>query len=142
MPRQAGLKLNAMSMPELLKLRGQIQTALARKIEREREELQAQIDRLSALDLTGGGSRALVSRGRPSRVSARSRRGNGRAHPLKGRTVAAKYRDPENSSQTWAGRGQAPRWLAAYEQQGRKRDEFLIGATGGAPTKGRRRKRA
>jgi hypothetical protein len=33
MPRQPGLKLNAMSMPELLKLREQIQTALASKIE-------------------------------------------------------------------------------------------------------------
>ena len=142
MPRQAGLKLNAMSMPELLKLREQIQTALARKIEREREELQAQIDRLSALDLTGGGSRSGVRRGRPPRVSARSRRGNGKAHPLKGRSVAPKYRDPENPSQTWAGRGQAPRWLTAYEAQGRKRDDFLIGATEGAATRGRRRKRA
>jgi len=142
MPRQAGLKLNAMSMPELLKLREQIQTALARKIEREREELQAQIDRLSALDLTGGGSRSGVRRGRPPRGSARSRRGNGKAHPLKGRSVAPKYRDPENPSQTWAGRGQAPRWLTAYEAQGRKRDEFLIGATEGAATRGRRRKRA
>ena len=142
MPRQAGLKLNAMSMPELLKLRGQIQTALARKIEREREELQAQIDQLSALDLTGGGSRSGVRRGRPPRGSARSRRGNGKAHPLKGRSVAPKYRDPENPSQTWAGRGQAPRWLTAYEAQGRKRDEFLIGATEGAATRGRRRKRA
>ena len=142
MPRQAGLKLNAMSMPELLKLREQIQTALARKIEREREELQAQIDQLSALDLTGGGSRSGVRRGRPPRVSARSRRGNGKAHPLKGRSVAPKYRDPENPSQTWAGRGQAPRWLTAYEAQGRKRDEFLIGATEGAATRGRRRKRA
>ena len=141
MPRQAGLKLNAMSMPELLKLREQIQTALARKIEREREELQAQIDRLSALDLTGGGSRSGVRRGRPPRGSARSRRGNGKAHPLKGRSVAPKYRDPENPSQTWAGRGQPPRWLTAYEAQGRKRDEFLIGVTQAAATKGRRRKR-
>jgi DNA-binding protein H-NS len=142
MPRRSGLKLNAMNMPELLKLREQIQTALASKIEREREELRAQIDQLSALDPTGDGSRGAVRRGRPPRVSARSRRGNGRAHPLKGRTVAPKYRDPENPSQTWAGRGQAPRWLAAYEQQGRKRDEFLIGATQAAATKGRRKKRA
>ena len=142
MQRQAGLKLNAMSMPELLKLRERIQAALASKIEEERRELQHQIDQLSALDLTGGGSRSAVRRGRPSRVSARSRRGNGRAHPLKGRSVAPKYRDPENPSQTWAGRGQAPRWLTAYEQQGRKRDEFLIGATQAAATKGRGRKRA
>jgi DNA-binding protein H-NS len=142
MPRQSSLKLDAMSTPELLKLRERIQAALARKIEQERRELERQIEQLSALDLTGGGSRGGVRRGRPSRVSARSRRGNGKAHPLKGRSVAPKYRDPENPSQTWAGRGQAPRWLASYEQQGRKRDEFLIGATQAAATKGRRRKRA
>ena len=100
-PRQSGLKLNAMSMPEVLKLRERIQAALASKIEEERRELQHQIDQLSALDLTGGGSRNAVRRGRPSRVSARSRRGNGKAHPLKGRSVAPKYRDPENPSQTW-----------------------------------------
>ena len=61
---------------------------------------------------------------------------------LEGKTVAPKYRDPENPSQTWAGRGQAQRWLTAHEGQGRKRDEFLIGASEGAPTKGRKSKRA
>jgi DNA-binding protein H-NS len=138
MQRQAGLKLNAMSMPELLKLRERIQAALADK----RAELQRQIDELSPLDTGGTGNRRIGSRGRRPQVAARSRRGNGKAHPLKGRTVAPKYRDPENPAQTWAGRGQAPRWLAAYEQQGRKRDEFLIGATPSSRTKGRRRKRA
>jgi DNA-binding protein H-NS len=141
MPRESGFKLDAMSLPELLRLRERIQAALANKIEQERQELEQRMKH-SALDLTGGGSRGVVGRGRRSRVSARSMRGNGRANPLKGRTVAPKYRDPENPSQTWAGRGQAPRWLTAYEQQGRKRDEFLIGATQGAATKGRRKKRA
>ena len=137
MPRQSGLKPAAMSIPELLKLRDQIQAALASK----REELQRQIDELSTLDVTGASNVRVGSRGQRSPVAARSRRGNGRVKPLKGRTVAPKYRDPENPSQTWAGRGQAPRWLTAYEAQGRKRDEFLIGAAEGAPTKGRRRKR-
>ena len=52
--------------------------------------------------------------------------------PLVGRKVEPKYRDPENPSQTWAGRGQAPRWLTAHEAAGRKREEFLIG-TASAP---------
>jgi DNA-binding protein H-NS len=137
MPRQPVLKLDAMSMPQLLKLREQIEAALVGK----REELQRQIDELPDLNQTGTGGRGIGARGRRSRVAAPSGRGNGRS-PLKGRTVAPKYRDPANSSRTWAGRGQAPRWLAAYEQQGRKRDEFLIGATQRAATKGRRRKRA
>ena len=38
--------------------------------------------------------------------------------------VAAKYRGP--NGETWSGRGQAPKWLAALVAQGRKRDEFLI----------------
>ena len=138
MPRQSGLKLDKMSMPELLKLRERIEAALASK----RAELQRQIEQLSALDTPGTGNRRVGSRRRRPQVAARSRRVDGRAHPLKGRSVAPKYRDPENPSQTWAGRGQAPRWLTAYEAQGRKRDEFLIGATEGAATRGRRRKRA
>jgi len=138
MPRQSRPKLDDMSMPELLKLREQIQAALASK----REELQRQIDQLSTLDVAGASNVSVGSRGRRARVAAPSRRAKGRAHPLKGRTVAPKYRDPENPSQTWAGRGQAPRWLTAYEAQGRKRDDFLIGATQGAATKRRRSKRA
>ena len=138
MPRQSRPKLDDMSTPELLELREQIQAALASK----RQELQRQIEELSKLDVAGASDIRVGSRGQRARVAAPSRRANGRAHPLKGRTVAPKYRDPDNPSQTWAGRGQAPRWLTAYEAQGRKRDEFLIGATQGAATKGRRRKRA
>jgi len=48
---------------------------------------------------------------------------------IKGRTlgkVAPKYRNPENSSETWAGRGKQPKWLAAETGKGRSLDEFLI----------------
>lgn len=41
--------------------------------------------------------------------------------------VAAKFKNPE-SGETWSGRGRAPRWLTAAEQQGRKREEFAVGA--------------
>ena len=40
--------------------------------------------------------------------------------------VAPKYRNPANPAETWAGRGQQPRWLAAETSQGRKLEEFLI----------------
>jgi len=40
--------------------------------------------------------------------------------------VAPKYRNPANASETWAGRGKQPRWLAAYTGGGRSLDEFLI----------------
>ena len=48
---------------------------------------------------------------------------------LKGKStgkVAPKYRNPANPSETWAGRGQQPKWLAAETGKGRPLEEFLI----------------
>jgi DNA-binding protein H-NS len=140
MPRQPALKLDAMSVSELVQLRDKIHAALSDKIATEREELQRQMSQLESFGGTTATSAAGPRRGRPRKQAASRPVGNGKDHPLRGRTVAPKYRDPENQSQTWAGRGQPPRWLTAYEQQGRKREEFLIGATEGPPMKRGRRK--
>jgi DNA-binding protein H-NS len=40
--------------------------------------------------------------------------------------VAPKYRNPDNPAETWAGRGQQPKWLASRIAQGRKLEDFLI----------------
>ena len=40
--------------------------------------------------------------------------------------VAPKYRNPQNPSETWAGRGQQPKWMATQIAAGRKLDDFLI----------------
>jgi DNA-binding protein H-NS len=44
----------------------------------------------------------------------------------KGRTVAAKYANPDDPSETWTGRGRKPRWLTAKIQEGAKIEKFLI----------------
>ncbi len=44
----------------------------------------------------------------------------------KGSKVAAKYRNPDNPSQTWTGRGVAPKWMQALINSGRDKSEFLI----------------
>jgi len=53
-----------------------------------------------------------------------------RAKPAKARKtlgkVAPKYRNPDNTDETWTGRGKQPRWLAALTNQGRSVDEFVI----------------
>ncbi|QPK62554.1 H-NS histone family protein [Methylomonas sp. LL1] len=41
-------------------------------------------------------------------------------------SVSAKYANPANSSETWTGRGLAPKWMKALTDQGRNKDEFLI----------------
>ena len=44
----------------------------------------------------------------------------------KGKKVAAKYLNPDDASQTWAGRGVAPKWMQALLKAGRDKSEFLI----------------
>jgi DNA-binding protein H-NS len=140
MARQATSKLGDMTVAQLLQLRDKVQTALSRKVMAERQELERKIGLLSKLESSAPPKgRRTTRRGRGGRRALATRAGNGKSHPLKGRTVAPKYRDPANPNQTWAGRGQAPRWLVAYENQGRKRDDFLIGVTTTGRSKGRRR---
>ena len=44
----------------------------------------------------------------------------------KGKKVAAKYLNPDDASQTWTGRGVAPKWMQALIEAGRDKSEFLI----------------
>ncbi len=39
--------------------------------------------------------------------------------------IPAKYRNPDNYSQTWTGRGLAPKWLKALIAEGHNKNEFL-----------------
>ena len=40
--------------------------------------------------------------------------------------VAPKYRNPQNPADTWAGRGQQPKWMSTQIAAGRKLEDFLI----------------
>jgi len=44
----------------------------------------------------------------------------------KGSKVAAKYRNPADASQTWTGRGLAPKWMQELLAAGRDKAEFEI----------------
>jgi len=90
-----------MSVEALLELRDDVATMLVAKT----KELRSQ---LAAL----GEDEAL--------------RGGRRAGSRKGIKVAPKYRNPKNPSETWAGRGAMPRWMAAAIKAGKKQDSFLI----------------
>ena len=41
-------------------------------------------------------------------------------------TVVPKYRNPDQPSETWAGRGKQPRWLTAQLRSGKRIDDFRI----------------
>ena len=40
--------------------------------------------------------------------------------------VPAKYRNPDQPSETWAGRGKRPRWLLKQLKSGKRIDDFRI----------------
>ena len=40
--------------------------------------------------------------------------------------IPAKFSNPDNPSQTWTGRGMAPKWLKDLVEKGHDKNEFLI----------------
>ena len=69
----------------------------------------------------GGGAAAPAKKGTSPRPVRKSTKG------YKLGKVAPKYRNPQNPADTWAGRGQQPKWMATQIAAGRKLEDFLIG---------------
>jgi DNA-binding protein H-NS len=99
--------LASMSVEALIKMRDEVIQTLSRKS----GELQRQLAALADGGWVSPGKKAV---GRP------------RGGKLKGTKVAPKYRNPKNRSETWAGRGATPRWMAAAIKAGKKKEDFLI----------------
>ena len=62
--------------------------------------------------------------------------------PLHEAKVAPKYRNTDNPSETWAGRGLKPRWLAAALKAGMKMEQFAIGPSAKTAAVKKRRPKA
>jgi DNA-binding protein H-NS len=121
------MNLKSMSIDKLTKLRDQVDTALHSRVADERRTLEAELTKLS-------------------RLSTSQLRSKGLGLGVRG-PVAPKYRNPENRSETWAGRGLTPRWLAAAIKAGKKLEHFSIAqkakqATKKAPKKVLKAKKA
>ena len=99
--------LVSMSVEALLQLHEDIGNILSQKASKLQSQLAALGD--------GGLAAAAANSG--------GRRGTSK---MKGRKVAPKYRNPKNRSETWAGRGRMPLWLAAEIKKGRKLEAFGI----------------
>jgi DNA-binding protein H-NS len=96
------MDLNAMSRKDLLKLRSDVEKAIASVGDRERRAALDAAEKVAAehgfslSDLTGIG-------------------GRGKGRKSKG---VAKYRNPADHSQTWSGKGRRPDWFKAAEAAG------------------------
>ena len=101
--------VDKMSLKDLMELDLKVQKALGIAKERERTELKHKIAALaedsgfSVSELFGGRGAA---KGKSSGV--------------------AKYKNPDNSSETWTGRGRKPNWLVAKLGKGAKMADFEI----------------
>jgi DNA-binding protein H-NS len=108
--------LKLMSTDELWALHVEITAVLARKLSAEKSQLEQRLQKLRA-------------NGTLNEDPPRERRPYPQVFP--------KYRNPEEPSETWAGRGKQPRWLTAQLRSGKKLDSFLI-----QPSSKRRRRSA
>jgi DNA-binding protein H-NS len=96
---------HSMSINELWVTRDKIRLLLMTKIEAEQRELQRRLDEL-------------YRQFGPSSTPHRQRRPYPKVRP--------KFHNPEQPSQTWAGRGKQPRWVEEQLQAGRSIDDLRI----------------
>ena len=101
-------QIRSMSFEELIRVRADIEAAIELHVARERQALMQMLQKVGS----GGGGR----------VSERA----SSSHPLKGKKLPPKYRNPEDRTQVWAGRGNKPRWLAAALKSGKKLESFSV----------------
>jgi DNA-binding protein H-NS len=113
------MALKTMSIDKLMKLKDQVEAALASKVTEQRRALESELSKLGRYQ--GGAGRGKSALGR-------------------GGAVAPKYRNPENPTETWAGRGLKPRWLTAAIKAGKTPDDFLIAGSKPSPKANGRKK--
>jgi DNA-binding protein H-NS len=119
----ARMNLKSMSLDQLVNLQDQVNSTLSAKVADQRRTLESELSKISRFQVGG----------------ARTKSGRG---GVKGSSVAPKYRNPENASETWAGRGLKPRWLTTAIKSGKKQEDFLIaGASSSAKANGRKKAR-
>ena len=114
------MALKTMSIDQLVKLKDQVEAAIASKVIEQRRALESELSKLGRYQ--GGRTKSVFGRG--------GSRG----------AVAPKYRNPENPSETWAGRGLKPRWLTAAMKGGKSLEDFAIAPPAGTKTAKKPRK--
>ena len=103
--------LEVMTINQMWQLHEELSVLLSALLNSEKHELEKRLARLHWRE-SGAAPQETSRAGRASR----------RPYPR----VLPKYRNPENPSETWSGRGKQPLWIAAALESGRHIDDFLI----------------
>ncbi len=92
------MQFGNLKLEQLMRLKAQLEAEIHRRLDEERQRLQASLDQLDTIA-------GAVTKGRDGRKTV----------------LPKKYRNPENLEETWAGRGLRPRWLVAALKSGKRR---------------------
>ena len=98
--------LDKLTFKELIELQGRVAQAIVERKVSERADVKRRMEELAAA--SGFELSDLV----------------GNKTSRKGTKVEAKYRNPANPMETWAGRGRQPKWLVAALKKGQKLEAF------------------
>jgi DNA-binding protein H-NS len=112
------LNLDSMSIDEVWHLHEEIIRVLLARLTAEKRELEKRLARLS---------RETGKMTRPDPAESELKKdipGKQRKYPR----VLPKYRNPDERSETWSGRGKQPRCMTRALQAGRTIEEFVIGS--------------
>ena len=105
------IDLDAMSVDEMWKLHEKISQVLSVRLTSEKRELEKRLAQLRR-------ENEMHSASTEQLAGPRERRKYPRVYP--------KYRNPDEPSETWSGRGKQPRWLAEQLRSGKQLDDFRI----------------
>ena len=103
------INVDKLSLKDLVDLELKVKKAIVTARERERSEIKSKVETM--VEKAGFSIEEIFTRGRGA---------------MKGRTVAPKYANPANKSETWTGRGRKPKWLVAKLSKGAKIEQFAI----------------
>jgi DNA-binding protein H-NS len=115
----------SMSTDELWALHEEIATRLAEALTAEKNVLENRLRRLQrGIENPHATDDTKSSDGKSSDAKSSNTKSSTERRPYP--AVVPKYRNPERPSETWAGRGKQPRWLAAQLKSGKRIDDFRI----------------
>jgi len=120
--------LTSLSVDELWTLHEEVGTMLSEKITAEKRALEERLAKLNSGLMSG---QATINR---AALQGSERRVARRKYP----PVLPKYQNPNDPSETWAGRGKQPRWLVIQLKAGNKINDFLINRAKHRPVAKRR----
>ena len=123
------MQLEGMELEELVALEATIAAARRALVERRKNEAVSDfVARIRALRVPLADVLPLLNRYQePGTPTSPRKRPGGTG---KRRVAPIKYRNPEDPTETWAGRGKPPKWLEREEAAGRDRKEFLVQRSG------------